>query len=83
MDFEGTKAWCTTGVGVLDFDVKMRDYLRANDFVYPVVSRLGETPEQMAMHVHDVSTLRDMILSFENPRRRCAFSPRRARRSSR
>ena len=67
MDFEGTKAWCTTGVGVLDFDVKMRDYLRANDFVYPVVSRLGETPEQMAMHVHDVSTLRDMILSFENP----------------
>ena len=32
MDFEGTKAWCTTGVGVLDFDVKMRDYLRANDF---------------------------------------------------
>jgi mannitol 2-dehydrogenase len=67
MDFEGTKAWCTTGVGVLDFDIKMRDYLRANDFVYPVVSRLGETPEQMAMHVHDVSTLRDMILSFENP----------------
>ena len=67
MDFEGTKAWCTTGVGVLDFDIKMRDSLRANGFVYPVVSRLGETPEQMAMHVHDVSTLRDMILSFENP----------------
>ena len=67
MDFEGTKRWCTTGVGVLDFDIKMRDYLKDNDFVYPVVSRLGETPEQMAMHVHDVSTLRDMILSFENP----------------
>ena len=67
MDFEGTKRWCTTGVGVLDFDIKMRDYLKDNDFVYPVVSRIGETPETMTMHVHDVSTLRDMILSFENP----------------
>ena len=67
MDFEGTKRWCTTGVGVLDFDIKMRDYLRANDFVYPVVSRIGETPDTMTMHVHDISTLRDMILSFENP----------------
>ena len=52
---------------MLDFDIKMRDYLRANDFVYPVVSRIGETPEQMTMHVHEVLTLRDMILSFENP----------------
>ena len=67
MDFEGTKRWCTTGVGVLDFDIKMRDYLKDNDFVYPVVSRIGETPDTMTMHVHDISTLRDMILSFENP----------------
>ena len=67
VDFENTKSWCYTGLGVLSFDTKMRDYLVANKFTYPVVSRTGETPETMAMHVHHVVTLRDMLLSFENP----------------
>tara|TARA_B110000977_G_scaffold34145_3_gene45555 strand:+ start:5497 stop:7182 length:1686 start_codon:yes stop_codon:yes gene_type:complete len=67
LDFDGTKSWCYTGMGVLSFDTKMRDYLAGNDFTYPVVSRIGETPKSMQMHVHDVVTLRDMLLSFENP----------------
>jgi mannitol 2-dehydrogenase len=34
---------------------------------YPIVSRTGPTPEEMAMHVHDVVSMRDMVLSFEDP----------------
>ena len=54
-------------MGVLEWDVKMRDYLKNNNWRYPIVSRTGETPEEMSMHVHDVVTLRDVILSFEDP----------------
>ena len=67
VDFDATKHWCYTGVGVLEWDVKMRDYLKNNNWRYPIVSRTGETPEEMSMHVHDVVTLRDVILSFEDP----------------
>ena len=67
MDFDAAKRWCYTGVGVLEWDSKMRDYLKNNNWQYPIVSRTGETPEEMSMHVHDVVTLRDMILSFEDP----------------
>jgi mannitol 2-dehydrogenase len=65
--FDTAKEWAYTGVGVLEWDVKMRDYLKNNNWQYPVVSRTGPTPEDMAMHVQDVVSLRDMVLSFEDP----------------
>ena len=67
LDFENTKKWCYTGVGVLEWDAKMRDYLKNNDWTFPIVSRVGESAADMAMHVHECVTLRDMILSFEDP----------------
>jgi len=69
-NFEAAKEWCYTGVGVLEWDAKMRDYLATNEWSYPVVSRVGgaNTPEdQMKVHVQEVVSLRDMILSFEDP----------------
>ena len=45
----------------------MRDYLKNNDWQYPIVSRVGPTAEDMTMDVQDVVTMRDMQLSFEDP----------------
>jgi|TARA_B110000977_G_scaffold14384_2_gene17884 hypothetical protein len=36
-DFENAKKWCYTGIGVMPGDVKMRDYLRDNDWSYPII----------------------------------------------
>ena len=66
-DFDAAKDWCYTGVGVLEWDVKMRDYLKNNDWRYPIVARQGTDEDAMDMHVHEVVTLRDMVLSFEDP----------------
>jgi len=54
-------------VGVLEWDAKMRDYLKNNDWRYPIVAREGTDADAMDMHVHEVVTLRDMVLSFEDP----------------
>lgn len=45
----------------------MRDYLKNNNWQYPIVSRKGPNPEEMEMHIQDVVSLRDMVLSFEDP----------------
>ena len=66
-DFDAAKDWCYTGVGVLEWDAKMRDYLKNNDWRYPIVAREGTDVDAMDMHVHEVCTLRDMLLSFEDP----------------
>lgn len=66
-DFDAAKDWCYTGVGVLEWDAKMRDYLKNNDWRYPIVAREGTDADAMDMHVHEVVTLRDMVLSFEDP----------------
>ena len=69
-NFEATKDWCYTGVGVLEFDVKMRDYLADNHYSYPVVTRFAganTSEDQMKVQVQDVTSLRDMLLSFEDP----------------
>lgn len=66
-DFNAAKDWCYTGVGVLEWDAKMRDYLKNNDWRYPIVAREGTDERAMDMHVHEVVTLRDMLLSFEDP----------------
>ena len=54
-------------MGVLEWDAKMRDYLKNNDWRYPIVAREGTDVDAMDMHVHEVCTLRDMLLSFEDP----------------
>ena len=66
-DFNAAKDWCYTGVGVLEWDAKMRDYLKNNNWRYPIVAREGTDERAMDMHVHEVVTLRDMLLSFEDP----------------
>ena len=66
-DFDAAKDWCYTGVGVLEWDAKMRDYLKNNDWRYPIVAREGTDVDAMDMHVQEVVTLRDMLLSFEDP----------------
>ena len=66
-DFDAAKDWCYTGVGVLEWDAKMRDYLKNNDWRYPIVARQGTDADAMDVHVHEVVTLRDMVLSFEDP----------------
>ena len=66
-DFDAAKDWCYTGVGVLEWDAKMRDYLKNNDWRYPIVAREGTDVDAMDMHVHEVCTLRDMLLSYEDP----------------
>ena len=66
-DFHAAKDWCYTGVGVLEWDAKMRDYLKNNNWRYPIVAREGTDERAMDMHVHEVVTLRDMLLSFEDP----------------
>jgi len=66
-DFDAAKDWCYTGVGVLEWDAKMRDYLKNNDWRYPIVAREGTDVHAMDMHVQEVVTLRDMLLSFEDP----------------
>jgi len=62
-DFHAAKDWCYTGVGVLEWDAKMRDYLKNNDWRYPIVAREGTDERAMDMHVHEVVTLRDMLTS--------------------
>ena len=48
-DFDAAKDWCYTGVGVLEWDAKMRDYLKNNDWRYPIVAREGTDVDAMDM----------------------------------
>ena len=44
-------------MGVLEWDAKMRDYLKNNDWRYPIVARQGTDEDAMDMHVQEVVTL--------------------------
>ena len=48
-------------------DAAMRDYLRVNDWSYPIVSRSGTDADSMSVEVEDVLAMRDMILAYEDP----------------
>ena len=67
VNFDVAKNWCTTGVGVMPNDSAMRDYLRDNDWTYPIVARSGTDASTMRAEVEEVYALRDMILAFEDP----------------
>ena len=67
VNFDVAKNWCTTGVGVMPNDAGMRDYLRDNDWTYPIVARSGTDASTMRAEVEEVYALRDMILAFEDP----------------
>ena len=66
-NFDVAKNWCTTGVGVMPNDVAMRDYLRDNDWTYPVVARSGTDVRDMKAEIEEVYAIRDMILALEDP----------------
>ena len=66
-NFDVAKDWCYTGVGVMPNDAAMRDYLRVNDWSYPIVSRSGADADSMSVEVEDVLAMRDMILAYEDP----------------
>ena len=66
-DWEASKNWCYTGVGVMPGDVKMRDYLRENNWTYPIVSRAGAEALAFDVEVEEVVAMRDMVLAFEDP----------------
>ena len=66
-NFDVAKDWCYTGVGVMPNDAAMRDYLRVNDWSYPIVSRSGADADSMSVQVEDVLAMRDMILAYEDP----------------
>mmetsp|Transcript_4140 Transcript_4140/g.16982 ORF Transcript_4140/g.16982 Transcript_4140/m.16982 type:complete len:629 (+) Transcript_4140:85-1971(+) len=67
VNFDVAKNWCTTGVGVMPNDAGMRDYLRDNDWTYPIVARSGTDAGNMRAEVEEVYAIRDMILAFEDP----------------
>ena len=66
-NFDVAKNWCTTGVGVMPNDVAMRDYLRDNDWTYPIVARSGTDGSDMKAEIEEVYAIRDMILALEDP----------------
>ena len=66
-NFDVAKNWCTTGVGVMPNDVAMRDYLRDNDWTYPIVARSGTDVSDMKAEIEEVYAIRDMILALEDP----------------
>ena len=66
-NFDVAKNWCTTGVGVMPNDVAMRDYLRDNDWIYPIVARSGTDVSDMKAEIEEVYAIRDMILALEDP----------------
>ena len=53
-NFDVAKNWCTTGVGVMPNDVAMRDYLRDNDWTYPIVARSGTDVRDMKAEIEEV-----------------------------
>lgn len=66
-DFENAKKWCYTGIGVMPGDVKMRDYLRDNDWSYPIISRAGAEVSSFDVQVEEVVAMHDMVLAWEDP----------------
>ena len=66
-DFDAAKTWLYTGVGVMPNDAGMRDYLRGNDWSYPIVARDGADGGELRATVEEVVTIRDMLLAYEDP----------------
>ena len=66
-DWDTSKHWCYTGVGVMPADVKMRDYLKDNGWTYPIISRAGAEVDSFDVEVEEVVAMRDMLLAFEDP----------------
>tara|TARA_B110000977_G_scaffold34145_3_gene45554 strand:- start:2445 stop:3917 length:1473 start_codon:yes stop_codon:yes gene_type:complete len=66
-NFDQAKRWCYTGIGVMPNDTKMRDYLRDNNWTYPIISRAGAEVSSFDVQVEEVVAMHDMLLAFEDP----------------